>query len=450
MSNMIKIKKGLDIHLQGEAEKTVETISSSKFAMKPTDFVGIRFPKLLVKEGVEVKVGTPLFFDKNRENIKITSPVSGVVSGIIRGAKRKLLEIVIDSDDKFESIDFGAANPKDLSREEIIEKMLNSGVWPMVRQRPYSVIANPDDKPKAIFISCFDSAPLAQDNDLIIHNEGNAFQTGIDVLSQLTDGKIHLSLKAKETPSKVFVNSKGVELHYIDGPHPAGNVGVQINHIDPINKGDVIWYLYPQEVLTIGRLFLEGKYNTERIVALAGSEVKRPHYYKTHIGACICNMVNNNVADGKLRYISGNVLTGTKIKETGFISFYHSLVTVIPEGDNYEFFGWALPGLKKFSASRTFVSWLKPNKKYRLDTNIHGGKRAFVMNEEYEKVFPMDIYPVQLIKAIMIEDIDLMENLGIYEVDEEDFALPEVICTSKIEAQSIVRRGLDLMRAEMS
>lgn len=449
MSDIIKIKEGLDIHLQGEAEKTVESISCKRYAMKPTDFVGIKFPKLMVKEGVEVKVGTPLFFDKHRENIQITSPVSGVVTEINRGAKRKLLEIIIESNEKFEAIDFGAANPNDLSRGEVIEKMLKSGVWPMMRQRPYSVIANPDDKPKAIFISCFDSAPLAQDNDLIVHGEGKIFQTGLDAISKLTEGKVHLGLKAEDGASKVFLNSKGVELHYFSGPHPAGNVGVQINRVDPINKGDVVWYLYPQDIIAIGRLFSEGKYNSERIVALAGAEVNKPHYFKTHIGASIEEMVEKNVKEGHLRYISGNVLTGTTIKNNGFISFYDSLVTVILEGDEFEFLGWALPGLKKFSVSHTFISWLTPKKKHRLDTNLHGGKRAYVMTGEYEKVFPLDIMPVQLIKAIMIEDIDLMENLGIYEVDEEDFALAEVICTSKINVQSVVRKGLDLMREEM-
>lgn len=450
MSDTIKLKRGLDIKLIGLADKTVTSLSSRRFAIKPTDFVALRYPKLLVHEGDEVQVGTVLCYDKYRERIKFTSPVSGKIIGIKRGPKRILEEIQIESDGKDTAQDFGAANPADLSRDDIIQKMLDSGIWPVLRQRPYSVIANPDENPKAIFISGFDSAPLAPDMDYIMEGKEKAFQTGLDVLAKLTEGKVHLSLRADEKPSKVFTEAKNVDLHYFEGPHPAGNVGVQIHHIDPINKGDVVWYTYPQEVVTIGRLFLEGKFNPEKIVALTGSEVKKPQYFKTRIGVSIENMVKDNVNEGQLRYISGNVLTGNKVRKDGYLSFYDDQVTVIPEGNYYEFFGWAKPGFDKFSISRTYFSWLWPKKRYRLDTNLHGGERAYVMTGEYEKVIPMDILPVQLVKSIIIEDIDLMENLGIYEVDEEDFALAEVVCTSKMNVQSIVRKGLNLMRAEMS
>jgi Na+-transporting NADH:ubiquinone oxidoreductase subunit A len=329
--------------------------------------------------------------------------------------------------------------------------MLDNCLWPFLKQRPLDIIANHAVKPKAIFISGFNSAPLAPDQDLIVHGKGKEFQAGVDALAKLTDGKVHLSLDARNKASEVFTKSKNVTLHYFNGPHPAGNVGIQIHHIDPLNKGESIWYAHPQQVLAIGRLFLEGKYNPERIVALTGSEIKKTGYYKTIIGASIKEMVSKNTTDETLRYISGDVLTGKKIRKDGYISFYDDQVTVIPEGNYYEFFGWAKPGINKFSVSRTFLSkWLKPAKKHRLDTNLHGGERAYVMTGEYERVIPMDIYPVQLVKAIMIEDIDLMENLGIYEVDEEDFALAEVICTSKINVQQVIRQGLDLMRSEMS
>ncbi|MCF8309288.1 MAG: Na(+)-translocating NADH-quinone reductase subunit A [Bacteroidales bacterium] len=451
MADTIKLKRGLDIKLIGLAEKRVIPLNARKYALKPTDFVALRYPKVLVNEGDEVKIGTVLCYDKYRERIQFTSPVSGKITGIKRGPKRILEEFQIESDEKDTHVDFGAANPADLSREEIIQKMLDSGIWPMLRQRPYSVIANPEDKPKAIFISGFESAPLAPDMNFIVEGKEREFQAGIDVLTQLTEGKVHLSLKAGDKPSKVFTGASNVDLHYFQGPHPASNVGVQIHHIEPINKGDIVWYTYPQEVITIGRLFLEGKYNPEKIVALTGSEVLKPQYYKTRIGVSIENMVKDNVKEGQLRYISGNVLTGTKIRKDGYLSFYHNQITVIPEGNYYEFFGWAKPGLNKFSNSRSFLSWwFKPNKRYRLDTNMHGGERAYVMSGEYDKVIPMDILPVQLVKSIIIEDIDLMENLGIYEVDEEDFALAEVICTSKINVQSIIRKGLNLMRAEMS
>lgn len=449
MSNVIKIKKGLNINLIGEAEKTIKELSTDHYAIKPTDFNGV-FPKLLIKEGDAVKVGTPLFVDKYRDNIVFTSPVSGEVKEIKRGAKRMLLEVKITSNGSDDAIDFGKADPKTASREQLIEKLLQSGVWPMIRQRPYSVIANPAEKPKSIFISTFDTSPLAPDNDLIVHGNGEDFQSGLDVLGKLTDGKVHLNIDATATHSKVFTNSKGVQINQFSGPHPTGNVGVQINKIDPINKGDVVWYLYPQDVLTIGRLFNTGKYDSTRVIALTGSEVLRPAYYKTKIGVNIEALVNNNTTDVNKRFISGNVLTGKTVGLDSFVGFYHTQLTVIPEGDYYEFLGWGLPGFEKFSVSRTFPSFLFKNRKYRLDTNYHGGERAFVMTGQFEKVFPFDIYPLQLIKAIMVEDIDLMENLGIYEVDEEDFALCEVIDTSKTEIQEIVRKGLDLMRKEMS
>jgi Na+-transporting NADH:ubiquinone oxidoreductase subunit A len=449
MSTVYKIKKGLNIKLLGEAEKTIVDLNAKRFAVKPPDFIGC-FPKMLVKEGDSVKAGSPLFFDKYRDNILFTSPVSGKVEGIIRGPKRKLLEIVIETDGQDKSLDFGTADVDKLDRAALVEKLLKSGVWPVIRQRPYSTVANPDDDPKAIFVTAFDTAPLAADFDLIVHGHGEVFQVGLDVLKKLTTGKVHLNIDDKNTTSKVFKNSKNVQLNRFSGPHPTGNVSVHVSRIDPINKGELIWYLGPQEVLTIGRLFLEGKYNAERIIAIAGSEVIHPKYFKTFIGARITNMVSGNVGGSNNRYISGNVLTGEKIEKDGFVRFYDSLVTVIPEGNYSEFLGWVMPGLKKFSTSGTFLSKLFPDRKYRLDTNLHGGERAFVMTGKFEKVFPFDIYPMQLVKAIMYEDIDQMENMGIYEIDEEDFALCEVIDTSKTEIQEIVRGGLDLIRQEMS
>ncbi len=450
MSETITIKKGLDINLKGEAEKTITEVEAGFFAIKPTDFIGV-FPKLLVKEGDKVKAGTLLFYDKYRDNIKFASPVSGKVKEIRRGAKRVLLEIKIEADTKQVFVNFEICDPNTLSREKITEKLLGSGVWPVIRQRPYTIVADPKANPKAIFISAFDSSPLAPDFELIIHGQGEIFQAGLDALKRLTSGKIHLNLQAGIKASKVFSNSKNVQINYVKGPHPAGNVGPQINKIDPINKGEIVWHLRPQEVLTIGRFFLKGKFDAERIIALAGSEVSKPHYFKTKIGASISEMVKGNVQEGILRFISGNALTGKKIEKDGFIGFYDSQVTVVPEGDYYEFVGWALPGFGKFSFSKSFPAFLAgKNKKYRVDTNLHGGERAFVMTGQYEKVFPMDIYPMQLLKAIMIEDIDAMENLGIYEIDEEDFALCEFIDTSKTEMQDIVRKGLDVMRKEMS
>jgi Na+-transporting NADH:ubiquinone oxidoreductase subunit A len=449
MSEVIKIRKGLTINLAGEAEKTVTEVKPELCAIKPTDFVGV-FPKLLVQEGDVVKAGSPLFFDKYHEKIHFSSPISGKVKELRRGEKRVLLEIVIESDGKDSAVDFGKEDPNKLKREQVIEKLLTSGLWPMIRQRPYSVIADPEDVPKAIFISAFDTAPLAPDYDLIVHKNGEAFQAGIDALAKLTEGIIHLNVNADAQASGVFINCKRVQINKFSGKHPAGNTGTQIAFLDPVNKGDVVWFLRPQEVLHIGRLFLNGRIDATHLVALTGSEVKRPQYFKTKIGASVTDLIMDNLRNDHVRCISGNPLTGKRIEKVGYVGFYDSQVSVIPEGDHYEFLGWALPGLKKFSFSHSFFTWLKPGSRYRLDTNYNGSERAYVMTGHFEKVFGWDIYPLQLIKAILIEDVDLMEKLGIYEVDEEDFALCEFIDTSKTEIQAIVRKGLDLMRKEMS
>lgn len=449
MSTVYSITKGLDIRLLGDAEKTIVDLDAKQFSIKPPDFTGC-FPKMLIKEGDTVKAGTPLFFDKYRENITYTSPVSGKFVELKRGAKRKILELIIESDGNFESLDFGSSDTGLLNRKEAIEKLLKSGVWPLLRQRPYSVVANPDDVPKSVFVAAFSSAPLAPEYDLIIKGHEKELQAGLDVLTKLTSGKVHLNTHNKLNRPNTFNGFKNVQINTFSGAHPSGNVSVHISRIDPINKGDVIWYTDVQGVITIGKLFLTGKYDSSRIVALTGSEVLKPQYYRAHMGTCITNMIVNNVSDNKNRFISGDVLTGTKIEPDGFLGFYDSQITIIPEGDHYEFFGWANPGFGKWSFSKTYPAWLSPNKKYRLNTNLHGGQRAFVLTGLYEKVFPFDIYPMQLMKSILVEDIDLMENLGIYEIDAEDFALCEVIDPSKINMQEIVRNGLELMRKEMS
>lgn len=448
MPKTIKLSKGLNIRLKGAAEKTLTALTPKSFAIKPTDFIGV-FPRLLVKEGDAVKAGSPLFIDKYRDNIKFTSPVSGVISEIKRGDKRLLLEVRIEADGKNSHIDFGSADPNKLSREDIAGKLLESGTWTMIRQRPYGIIANPLNTPKAIHISAFDSAPLAPDYDYIVNGQGEAFQTGIDVLAKLGNGKVNLNVGEK-TAAKEFLNSKNTEITTFAGKHPAGNVGIQIHHIDPINKGDIVWFASVQDVITIGKLFLKGTFDAGITVAFAGSEVIKPQYYKTMRCAEVAPMLKGNITEGKVRLISGNVLSGIRIRHDNYINYYDSMISAIPEGDYHEFLGWALPGLGKFSFSRTFFSWLTPGREYRLDTNLHGGERALVMTGQFEKVLPMDIYPMQLIKAIMNEDIERMENLGIYEVEPEDLAICEFIDTSKTEIQSIIRHGLELVRKEMS
>lgn len=450
MSVSVKLKKGFDLRLEGIAEKKMTVrIDLPLYAVKPTDFPGLT-PKLEVKPGDKVQAGTTLFTDKLTPQIRFTSPVSGTVASVNRGDRRKLLEVVIEKSGD-EAIDFGSQDLSILPAEKIRELLLISGLWPAIRQRPYHIIAKPDSFPKSIFISGFDSAPLAPDFNFIAENSSvSLFQTGINALKRLTDGQINLVLNGKAEVTEKLKGISGVEISWFSGPHPAGNVGVHIHHLDPLNKGEVIWIVNFQDVISIGRLFDEGVYKNERIVALTGSEVLAPQYFKMISGASVAGILKDNLKNGKQRYISGNVLTGTKIQADGFLGYYDAQVTVIPEGDFYEFFGWALPGLNKLSFYKTFLSSLLPKKIYHPDTNMHGGERAFVLTGKYEKVVPMDIYPMQLLKAILAQDLEMMENLGIYEIAEEDFALCEFICPSKIEIQAIVRQGIDLMIKEMS
>ncbi|MBK8806658.1 MAG: Na(+)-translocating NADH-quinone reductase subunit A [Bacteroidales bacterium] len=449
MSERIKIRKGLDIKICGNPERFYQPIKkNNRYAIIPTDYVGLTL-KLLVEEGQRVKVGTPVLADKNNENIKITSPVSGVVVSINRGERRKLLEIVIESDETLEFETFTSGKPSDFSEEQIKSNLLQSGLWVAIKQRPYAIIANPKDKPKSIFISAFDSSPLAPDYNFIIKDNKKSFQTGIDILSKLTSGKVNLNLHDKFENSS-FTDCKNVVVNTFSGPHPAGNVGIQIHHIDPINKGEIVWVVNVQDVVQIGKLFEEGKYLAQKVIAITGSLVKKPAYLNITSGIALPAVLADNLKEGNPRVISGNVLTGNKTTVSGFLGFYDSQITVIEEGDEPEFFGWATPGFNKHSASRAFWSWLAPKKEFSLNTNYHGGVRPFVFTGVYEKVLPMDIYPMQLLKAIIVEDIDKMEQLGIYEVAEEDFALCEYVCPSKIEIQSLIRKGLDQIRKEFS
>lgn len=450
MNQPIKLRKGLTIRLKGEADKVIALNFSSKcYAVKPPDFIGIT-PKLLIKEGDLVNAGTPLFHAKHNEKILFTAPVSGKIAMIERGEKRIIQQIIIEADAETNYLDFPKYKPEELTREQIIDLLCKSGTFPYIRQRPYHCIANPAEIPKAIFISGFNTAPLAPDIDFMVHGKGEYFQTGINALCKLTNGTVHLNLLADNINSKVLSNTKGVQFNYFKGRHPAGNTGVQMHHIDPLNKGEVAWFIHPQDVIIIGKLFKDGRYDACKLVALTGSEISNPKYYKIINGASIEKMLEKNTSNKELRCISGNVLTGTKIEKNGFVSFYDDQITIIPEGKKHEFLGWAMPGFNKFSLSKTYFSWLMPAKKYTINTNFHGGERAFVLTGQYEKVLPMDILPMHLLKAIITEDIDMMEKLGIYEVAEEDFALCEFICPSKIEIQEIIRKGLDLIKKEMS
>lgn len=449
MSKVIKIRRGLDISLKGKAEKVLsKTAKVASYAVKPVDFPHL-VPKLAVREGEPVLAGAPLFVDKYRPDVRYVSPVSGTVSAIVRGEKRRLLEVVVTPAEEQQYLQHPLLNLADCSREQIVSLMLESGVWPFLKQRPFGVVAQPADRPKAIFISGFDSAPLAPDIDYVLTGEGEAFQKGIDVLRRLCD-KIYLGLNDQLAAVSIFRKTKGVETNTFIGPHPAGNVGVQIYHISPLNKGEIVWTVDPQHIVSLGRLFLKGIYDVSKVIALAGSEVKKPRYYRMIAGAAVSCVDEHIIKTNRPRYISGNVLTGTNIGAGGHLGFYDNLLTIIPEGDKYEFFGWLNPlRLHRYSVSRSYLSWISPEKEYTLDTNINGGMRAFVVNGEYEKVLPMDIYPVYLLKAILASDIDKMEQLGIYEVLEEDLALCEFVCTSKIPVQQILRKGIGEIYEEL-
>ncbi len=446
-SDVIFLKKGFDINLEGAAEYTVdENASVTRFAVQPKNFIGLSpIPKVEVEVGNEVQAGDVLYYDKKNPDVKFCSPVSGEVIEINRGAKRSIAEIVILADKEIKYRPMAEFDLENCSREELVTYMKESGVWPHIRQRPYNIIANSAETPKAIFISTFDSAPLAPDLDIIIAGRDKEFQAGLDVLNKLTPGKVHLGLNAKDTdPSPVFENATGVEKHWIHGEHPAGNVGIQIHHIDPINAGERVWTVGVQDVATIGSLFLEGVYDAERIVAITGAELNTPKYVTTYLGANMGDLIGSNLKNDHVRFISGDVLSGKTKKKEEYLDFFDDQVSVIAEGDEYEMFGWLAPQSARPSISPTFLSNLIGST-YVANTNTHGEGRALVVSDQYEQVLPMDIYPEHLVKSILVNDLERMEGLGIYELVEEDVALCEFVCTSKQPVQAILREGLTTM-----
>lgn len=449
MTNVIKIKKGLDINLKGKAsEVLLSGRASATYALVPDSYNGI-MPKVVAKVGDKVKAGSVLFVDKNRPEIKFVSPVSGEVAAVNRGEKRKVLSVVVKPDTQVVYEEFGKKNVASMKADEVKEALLTAGMWPFIKQRPYDIVANPAESPRDIFVSAFYSAPLAPNFDFILKGQEADFQAGLSALAKMTAGKVYVGVRKGSAAAKV----SGVEVVEVEGPHPAANVGVQINNIKPVNKGEVVWTVNPADVIIMGRLFNKGVADFSRLVVLTGSETTERGYIKTIAGCTIESLVAGKIMDnGHIRVISGNVLTGSKVGKEDYLRAYDNQVTVIPEGDdNDEFFGWAVPGFNKYSTSHSYLTWLiGRNKEYVLDARIKGGRRAMIMSNEYDKVFPMDILPEYLIKAILAFDIDKMENLGIYEVAPEDFALCEFVDTSKIELQKIVRDGLNQLYKEMN
>ena len=450
MSNDIRIKKGLDIKLKGEAEKTSEkAVISNFYTLRPQDFHGV-IPKLISKVGSKVKAGTPVFYDKSNENIKFVSPVSGEITEIVRGEKRKILSIKIQADKSDSYLEHPVLNLETAKSEEVKSLLLASGCWPFIKQRPYDVIANPTKEPKAVFISAYASAPLVADYDYTLKGKEKELQAAVTALGKLTKGKVHVSVGSNS--NSPMSGLSGITLHKVSGPHPSGNVGTQINRIDPVNKGEVVWTLNPHDLVIIGELLLTGKFNPERIVALVGSPIEKPRYFVTKLGCELATMLYDHgiEKEAHVRIISGNILSGKQVKPDGSLDYYSNTITVIPEGDDYEFFGWTAPVFNKVSTTRALTfSWLFPNKKYDLNTNTNGEHRAFVTTGNYEEVFPLDIFPMQILKACMYNDLDEMEALGMYEVAPEDFALTEFVCVSKQPHQDIIRKGLDVMLKEI-
>jgi len=443
------LKKGFDIKLLGEAEHILDAGTAKTYAIQPGNFIGMSpIPKVMVEAGDEVKAGDPIFFDKKRPDVIYCAPVSGEIVEVRRGAKRSIQEVIILADKGELSYKAITAPALSVSRTKMVDFLLANGAWPLINQRPYDVVPDPNIVPVNIFISTYDSAPLAPDNNFIVQGKEAHFQKGLDVLATLTSGHVHLGLNAGETPSTAFTAATGVAKHWFKGPHPSGNVGVQIHHIEPINTTDKVWTLGVQEVIQIGILFNEGRFDGSRIVALTGAELSRPKYVKTYQGASVGELLEGNVKSDNNRIVSGDVLSGKQKAATEFLNFHDDQITVLEEGDEYEMFGWLLPLTPRPTISNTYPNALFGDMKFTANTNTHGEKRAFVVTGQYEKVLPMDIFPQHLMKAILVNDFERMEGLGICELSEEDVALCEFVCTSKQPLQSILREGLEVMRSQ--
>ena len=450
-----KIKKGYTIKLEGATHPEVrDTEMPKRFAIQPSDFLGVK-PKLAADVGDTVSIGSVLFTDKENEKVKFLSPAAGKITRINRGERRLIKEIIIETDGDEAAVSFPKILMNEIaakSREDIVNYLLEGGVWPYIRQRPFSKIANPRIVPRDIFISGLDTNPLAPDYSVMLDNETDTFKLGVALLKKLTTGKVFFSIDASRTNYMSALQAiEGVEVHGFSGPHPAGNVSVQIDRIAPMKRGDHIWYIYAPDVVLLGKLASEGKFPVNRIVAVAGSSVKeeKRRYYHTRLGIPVQALLQEgDLVDEDVRFISGSVLQGREIEATGFVGFYDHVVTVIPEKEERQLLGWIYPGLKTISFSNTFLSSLFGPKKYIQDTRTHGGVRAFIQTGEYEKVMPLDILPMYLVKSIIAEDIEEMENLGILECAPEDFALCTYICPSKIDFGAYIQKGLDMIARE--
>ena len=425
--------------------------SNGHFALVPDDFEGV-VPKVVVREGDVVKAGDTLFVNKLYPEVRFASPVSGKVTAVVRGERRKVLCVKVEADAEQQYVDYGKKDVTKMDGKAVVDALLEAGLFGYINQLPYAISTNPSVMPKSIFVSALRDKPLAGNFEFEVKGQEQDFVTGLQVLSKIAKTYLGLGIQPDLQVKLQQMNvEKDVELTVFEGKCPAGNVGVQVNHIDPVNKGEVVWTIGdPTVVLFIGRLFNTGKVNLTRTVALCGSEVKKPCYADMLVGQELSTLLSNSYdADHSVRIINGNVLTGTVTTKDGFLGAHTSEITVIPEGDdNNEMLGWIMPRFGQFSVSRSYFSWLFGKKQYALDARVKGGERHMIMSGEYDKVLPMDIYGEYLIKAIIAGDIDKMEQLGIYEVAPEDFALAEFVDSSKLELQRIVREGLNNLRKE--
>jgi len=443
----IKVKRGLKLRLKGEADKTKSPALKSKtYALIPDNFHGL-VPKMLIKkEGTSVKAGEALFYSKYNEKTKVVSPVSGKLKTIERGARRRILRVIIEADDKLEYVNHDKLDPLKADVDQLKNHIFEAGCGIFFKQRPYDIPANADDTPKAIYISAFNTTPLGADFEFILKDKKEHFQNGINALTKLTDGKVYLGVD--RNAQSFLHDTKNAEIIRVSGPHPAGNVGVQIQKTNPINKGEKVWTIQPEDVAIIGELLSTGKFNAERTIAVCGTDAVDKQYFTTLIGAEV-NSIIEEVDTDKTRIISGDVFTGDIAQNGDHINFFANEITLIPEGNNYRMFGW-LPFKDNNIPSVHNTSFAKlRSKPFEVNTSLNGEERALVVTGEMEEVMPMDILPMQLLKACMTGDIDKMENLGIYEVVPEDFATVEYVNTSKIEAQEVIRQGLDLMITEV-
>ncbi len=445
----IRTRRGANLNIKGKAEKILDnTTSVTTFALRPDDFFGT-IPKLICKEGAQVEAGTPIFFNKKNPDIKFVSPVSGTITAIERGPKRKIERICIAASKTQKSVSHSVQGWEKMDREPLKALLMESGNWPFIQQRPYGIMANPHDTPKAIFVSTVKTNPLSEDLHFVLKDDEKEFQLGIDLLNKLVDQPVYLGTDTAQLG--YFKTIEGVQHYTVQGPHPAGNLSLHIQQIAPINMGERVWTVSPEDVVNLGKFVSTGAFSSRRTIAVSGNAAVNPIYFRTRIGSALAPFLEKvGLNQEHVRIINGDVLTGSRADRTDYLGYFNNLVTVIPEGDNYRMFGW-LPFKDNniLSLSNTSFSRLFNRKGFDVNTNLNGEERALVVTGEMEKTFPLDIYPMQLIKACLVEDIEKMEALGIYEVVPEDFGLVEYANTSKLEAQEIIRQGIELMINEV-